>query len=415
MELPSFAYHNFGLKMLTKFSPVVWQASRSVFWPGIGRVFSSFSSLPSTIETCWQVSSCGRVCNTRGAVTFGTLLPSGYRRVNISGRGFLVHQLVVFAFRGPSPDATTLEVNHLDGNRSNNHLDNLERVTRSQNVQHSYDSGSRKCAGPKVSKPVMWRVEGSRNWTTSESVTQAAAQAGLSRSAVSKCCHASSLAKGFEFRFVDEKGETMQGEKWRQMLDPRSGREVPGRMVSSLGRVQFSNGRMSTGHLQRDGYCTAWITSAPGSRNEFVHRLVAIAFLGPPPTPHHTQINHKDGNKNNNAVSNLQYVTPAENVKHSCRLGLRNGNANAKPVESREHGSDNAWVPHSSIASAACALGVWSTNISSCIGGKYKHTGGFEFRLLERNGPDFFPGEKWLKVDVLGLARERRPRPRKLF
>lgn len=57
-----------------------------------------------------------------------------------------------------------------------------------------------------------------------------------------------------------------------------------------------------------------------------VHRLVAITFLGNPPKG--LEVNHKDGIKTNNHVSNLEYVTHSENVKHGYRLGLykpRNG------------------------------------------------------------------------------------------
>lgn len=51
-----------------------------------------------------------------------------------------------------------------------------------------------------------------------------------------------------------------------------------------------------------------------------VHRAVALAFLGPRPPGH--QINHKSGDKRDNAVTNLEYVTCAENIRHGWRMGL---------------------------------------------------------------------------------------------
>jgi HNH endonuclease/NUMOD4 motif len=51
------------------------------------------------------------------------------------------------------------------------------------------------------------------------------------------------------------------------------------------------------------------------------HRLVAIAFLGPPPFPG-AQVAHFDGNKKNNSVSNLRWATQSENAADNKRLGV---------------------------------------------------------------------------------------------
>jgi AraC-like DNA-binding protein len=52
-----------------------------------------------------------------------------------------------------------------------------------------------------------------------------------------------------------------------------------------------------------------------------VHRIVAEAWYGPPPTPRH-HVNHKDGDKLNNHPDNLEWVTPTENYVHAMRIGL---------------------------------------------------------------------------------------------
>ena len=54
----------------------------------------------------------------------------------------------------------------------------------------------------------------------------------------------------------------------------------------------------------------------------YVHRLVADAFIPNPDPTTKTQINHIDGNADNNHYSNLEWVTPKENTQHAFRLGL---------------------------------------------------------------------------------------------
>ena len=54
------------------------------------------------------------------------------------------------------------------------------------------------------------------------------------------------------------------------------------------------------------------------------HKMIAEAFHGAPPEAHY-QVDHKDGNKENNRPDNLEYVSPSENQKRAYAKGLRKG------------------------------------------------------------------------------------------
>lgn len=111
------------------------------------------------------------------------------------------------------------------------------------------------------------------------------------------------------------------------------------------------------------------------SKKLYVHRLVALAFIpNPAGLP---QINHKDENKKNNHIKNLEWIS----VKDNSNYGTRNeriSKANSIPVYCVElnkvfWGSRNA----------ANELGISHIGIIRCCKGKYKSTHGYHFRYAE--------------------------------
>ena len=103
--------------------------------------------------------------------------------------------------------------------------------------------------------------------------------------------------------------------------------------VSNLGRIKsldrmtnnqygeyFMKGRILKNSTIKDkGYCRVSLNNGNGKISKRVHRLVAEAFiLNPKNKP---EVNHKDGNKLNNCVSNLEWCTNKENIEHSIRTG----------------------------------------------------------------------------------------------
>ena len=374
-------------------------------------------SLKGRTPGCWQVSSEGRCRNSRGGISHGCLTSGGYCVVQICGSIFKVHRLIAHAFLGPPPSQAAWEVNHMDGNCSNNRIDNLEWASRSENVRHSYATNpSRGNAGPSSTRPVMIRHLGSDKWTRFSSIKLAAEATSQQQQSVRSRCHRNSQVEGFEYKFAPVKHVELPGEEWRPMIDPRSGRLVSGRMVSSQGRINTKTGRISFGCVRKDGYLVTRIQLGSQSqyRDERVHRLVAASFLGPPPSPEHSHINHKDGNGSNNAVENLEYVTPAENMAHRC-ANLKGCNPLSKAVLSRAYGTNEGWTHHPSQTHAAETLGLNGRSVSACARGLRKQTGGYEFRFAEPEPHvvEILPGEEWRDVDLNAHLKDKEGRKRR--
>lgn len=101
--------------------------------------------------------------------------------------------------------------------------------------------------------------------------------------------------------------------------------------VSSCGKVRVTRDDRSGKAVQREikivrsgkgeGYPAVWIRLNGWSRLQYVHTLVLTAFAEP--RPEGCVCNHKDGNKWNSDISNLEWVTESENNIHALRLGLR--------------------------------------------------------------------------------------------
>ena len=352
----------------------------------------------------------GRCRRLDGTVTDGYKRPCGYHVVEIRGSQVLVHRLVKFAHHGPPESRLAWEVNHLDGNKSNNCLDNLEYVTSKQNMLHSHRSLPRRSPAPKtwLRIPVRCRAVGSKRWRAYDSMTQAAEALGTCQPSVARCCREGTAVKGFECQLQKPTESVIEGEKWKKMIDPRTGRPVPGRMVSSRGRVKHKTGSTFTGCRRNDGYFTTTLGSGSERRTVLIHQLVARAFLWPPPTPSHTLVNHKDSNRSNNCVRNLEYVTPAQNVAHGNKMKASRLTSKAKPIQSRRKGTSGPWREHRSLSSAASQLGVHSPCISRCLLGKRKQTGGYEFRELAPLQD--IPGEVWRDVNLTAFFEERAAR-----
>ncbi len=98
--------------------------------------------------------------------------------------------------------------------------------------------------------------------------------------------------------------------------------------VSTTG-VVTRNGKIIKTRL-RNGYLAYTESINSKKRNVSVHRMVAETYI---PNPHNLPcVNHIDGNKENNHVSNLEWVSHKENAQHASKMGLNYYQRTRKPI-----------------------------------------------------------------------------------
>lgn len=138
-------------------------------------------------------------------------------------------------------------------------------------------------------------------------------------------------------------------EKWRSIKGYKGYYEVSNRgRIKSLKRtITFVDGRtrriperflkltLTRNNLGKPAYFVVALCKEHIETQHLVHRLVATAFIPNPESK--SDVNHKDGNKQNNRKSNLEWMTKQENEEHAKAIGLKAwGFRNTKCVISQE-------------------------------------------------------------------------------
>lgn len=91
---------------------------------------------------------------------------------------------------------------------------------------------------------------------------------------------------------------------------------------SRWGGMYWVNGRILSPNIC-NGYATIQLCKPDYRIRQSIHRLVARAFIGSP-SDARPEVNHKDGNRLNNAYTNLEWVSRSENEIHAWKTGLFN-------------------------------------------------------------------------------------------
>lgn len=263
-----------------------------------------------------------------------------------------IHRLLAIHFI-PNPENLPL-VNHKDGNKSNYSLDNLEWVSHKDNSKHAHKTGLVKKEKPGVSMDIL--DEHGNILKTFIRVKDTAAFLGVSDRTIHN--HFEKKMRSDGTIVIDGKivrysppEKDLIGEEWVLLFTDA---DVPCSKyeISTKGRVRNALTKYHiVSHLTM-GYPAINLKTSKGSIVPYVHRLMAFSFMMV--TEERFDVNHKDKNKENNVLENLEIMSRKEHLTkdHGRRI---------KAVK------DEMVLYFDSIAQAAEEFGVCMSSIQKSL------------------------------------------------
>lgn len=265
----------------------------------------------------------GDVVNiTTNRILKGSIGEHGYKYYRLSKDNkkqmFYAHRLVAEAFLD-NPNNLPV-VNHKDGNKLNNNIENLEWVSYSENIEHA---------------------------------------------------HQTRLIKGR--KQSEYYTEDLPNEKWKNIPDYNYS-------ISNLGRVKNNETLRLLKPSLTCGYYKVRLSKNGKVKDYMIHKLVYCIFNNLNDIPTGYVIDHINSNKIDNSLTNLRLVTLSENVK--AALYETKTNSSCRPVAQYDK-TGKFIAQFASCAEAARQLNLDNSTISKVCRGVNKTHGGFIFKYIE--------------------------------
>lgn len=235
--------------------------------------------------------------------------------------GKQIHRLVAEAFI-PNDVEEKKHVNHKNHNRLDNRVENLAWVTASENNKHAYQNKERKSIGIPI---IRWDLD-MTNPVRYDSVSRAKKEFG---SSVYDSL-AGRTKKTHEHIWTYENERENIGIE----IDLNEFKPIenhPNYLISREAQIyNRMRKKFLTQYLSKDSYMSINV----GEKHYYVHRLVALNFIDKPENyEDNWVVNHKDSNRTNNSVDNLEWVSSSDNSKHMLK---NSGRKTAKPVVQKD-------------------------------------------------------------------------------
>ena len=239
----------------------------------------------------------------------GRLL-NGYRMLSFSNTQkkmqIHAHRFVYECFHGQLDCG--LEIDHIDSNKTNNTLSNLQALTRLQHVKITREreraAGGRSEAGRFHPVQRIAANGTSREFCSLKEAKQETPSANCRKIIL---CLQGKRKTHAGYRWTEIGQEDLEGEVWCSLFD------FPGLQISNKGRAKGLKQRPKVGFLNAAGYRATRFRL----QNLPIHRLVCLAFHGRQPSAQHTA-DHINRNKQDNAAINLRWANKQEQAENKA-------------------------------------------------------------------------------------------------
>jgi hypothetical protein len=236
---------------------------------------------------------------------------SGYETVTLSltngSVNRLIHRLVMQHFGPQITNRESFEVNHKDGNKTNNSIANLEYVTTAENAQHAAETGLRKGYRRRV-----YQYDANGNVIREfESVTEAISELNVGEQRFMDHLNGRRTIENLHCRYAEER---------QKDVFPTDGIAIPeyeNYLATPAGKVYSVCRNQYVAEHRRNGTVYVVIRKDTKPKTCILSSVISAIFLGPKPSKDSVVV-HIDDDVYNNAVSNLRYGTLSEIMERCC-------------------------------------------------------------------------------------------------
>lgn len=160
--------------------------------------------------------------------------------------------------------------------------------------------------------------------------------------------------------------------------------------VSDKGEIRKDTTNYILSQSKQQDYCHVTLNIKGKQKRMRVHRLVAEAYIDNPENKPY--VNHIDGNRSNNIVSNLEWVTPAENIQHAVNTGLMRSGVARAVIQYDLKG--NQMMTFTSATEAARQIGGSQEHITQCCKRQRETDHDYQWRYADDPNPDVHEVQK---------------------